>query len=84
MDSPAPVPTLLTEALFGEGSGGFVVSGETDALRALGERVPVVSIGRVGEDVLSIVEAGAPAGTMLTLTLGQLADAHASLAGLFS
>jgi phosphoribosylformylglycinamidine synthase len=80
---PAPVPTL-TAALFGEGSGGFVVSGEAGALRALGERVPVVWIGRVGDDVLSIVEAGAPAGTMVTLTLSELADAHSSLAQLFS
>jgi phosphoribosylformylglycinamidine synthase II len=83
-DSTAPVPALLTTALFGEGSGGFVVSGEAGALRALGERVPVLSIGRVGDDVLGIVEAGAPAGTMVTLTLDELADAHSSLAELFS
>jgi phosphoribosylformylglycinamidine synthase II len=83
--SPAPVvPTLLTTALFGEGSGGFVVSGEAGALRALGERVPVLSIGRVGDDVLGIVEAGAPAGTMVTLTLDELADAHGALGELFS
>jgi hypothetical protein len=41
-------------------------------------------IGRVGDDVLSIVEAGATAGTMLTLTLSELADAHAGLAELFA
>jgi phosphoribosylformylglycinamidine synthase len=82
--APAPIPTLLTTALFGEGSGGFVVSGEAGALRALGERVPVLSIGRVGDDVLGIVEAGAPAGTMVTLTLDELADARSSLAQLFS
>ncbi len=75
--------TLLATALFGEGPGGFLVSGEAGALRALGQRVPVVSIGRVGDDVLSIVEAGATAGTMLTLTLEELAAAHASLAQLF-
>jgi phosphoribosylformylglycinamidine synthase II len=75
--------TLLATALFGEGPGGFLVSGEAAALRALGERVPVVAIGRVGDDVLSIVEAGATAGTMLTVTLDELAAAHASLAQLF-
>jgi phosphoribosylformylglycinamidine synthase len=82
--SPAPIPTPLTTALFGEGSGGFVVSGEAGALRELRERVPVLSIGRVGDDVLGIVEAGAPAGTMVTLTLDELADAHGALGELFS
>jgi phosphoribosylformylglycinamidine synthase len=81
--SSAPVAALLTAALFGEGPGGFVVSGDAGALRALGERAPVVSIGRVGDDVLSIVEAGAPAGTMLTLTLDELASAHGALLELF-
>jgi phosphoribosylformylglycinamidine synthase II len=75
--------TLLATALFGEGPGGFIVSGEARALRTLGERVPLVVIGRVGDDVLSIVEAGATAGTMLTVTLDELAAAHASLAQLF-
>jgi phosphoribosylformylglycinamidine synthase subunit PurL len=82
--SELPSPTLLATALFGEGPGGFIVSGPAESLKTLGERVPVISIGRVGDDVLSIVEAGAGAGTMLTLTLEQLADAHSSLAKLFS
>jgi phosphoribosylformylglycinamidine synthase II len=75
-------------ALFGEGPGGFVVSGDADALLALarhaGEAVAVVTIGRVGDDSLTIVEAGAGAGTMLTLTLDELAGAHAALAEWFS
>jgi phosphoribosylformylglycinamidine synthase II len=83
-DSALPSPMLLATALFGEGPGGFVISGPAEGLKALGERLPVVSIGRVGDDVLSIVEAGAGAGTMLTLTLEELAEAHASLAKLFS
>jgi phosphoribosylformylglycinamidine synthase II len=82
--SRAAVPTLLTAALFGEGSGSFLVSGEAAAVRALGERTPIVMIGRVGDDVLSIVEAGAPAGTMLTLTLDELASAYGALRELFS
>jgi phosphoribosylformylglycinamidine synthase subunit PurL len=78
------VPPLLTAALFGEGSGSFLVSGEAAAVRALGERVAVLPIGRVGDDVLSIVEGGALAGTMLTLTLDELAEAYAALGELFS
>jgi phosphoribosylformylglycinamidine synthase II len=77
------VPALLTAALFGEASGAFLVSGEAAAVGALAERAPVVPIGRVGEDVLSIVEAGALAGTMLTLSLDELAQAYAALGELF-
>jgi phosphoribosylformylglycinamidine synthase len=73
----------VASALFGEGPGGFVVSGRQGALGALGELVPVRTIGRVGDDVLTIVEAGATAGTMLTLTLNELARAHAAFAELF-
>jgi phosphoribosylformylglycinamidine synthase len=84
--APAPDGRVIA-ALFGEGPGGFLVSGSPDALRELAERapdVPFVSIGRVGDDVLGIVEAGATAGTMLTLTLDELAVAHGALAKLFS
>ena len=41
-------------------------------------------IGTVGGDVLSIVEASAGAGTMITLTLDELAAAHGALAELFA
>jgi phosphoribosylformylglycinamidine synthase subunit PurL len=82
--SVAPASAHVTAALFGEGSGGFVVSGAPEALRELGERAPLRVIGRVGEDVLNIVEAGAGAGSMLTLTLAELAAAHASLGELFA
>jgi phosphoribosylformylglycinamidine synthase len=89
LPAPAPVPqtptpALVSAVLFGEGPGGFLVSGDADALRALGEHVAVRMIGRVGEDVLSIIEAGASAGMMLTLTLAELAGAHAHLGELFS
>ena len=82
--SPAPPGSRVSAMLFGEGPGGFLVSGAAAAVRELEERAPVRSIGRVGDDLLSIVEAGASAGTMLTLTLGELAEAHSSLAALFS
>ena len=38
----SPETTALATALFGEAPGGFIVSGEADALRALGERVSPV------------------------------------------
>jgi phosphoribosylformylglycinamidine synthase len=82
--SVSPASALVSGALFGEGPGGFVVSGEADALRELGERAPVRTIGRVGDEALTIVEAGATAGMMLTLTLTELADAYAALGELFS
>ena len=84
----ASAAARVTAALFGEGVGGFLVSGHADALRELAGQVspavPVVPIGRVGDDVLNIVEAGATAGTMLTLTLDELAAAHGALGELFS
>jgi phosphoribosylformylglycinamidine synthase II len=83
--SPSRVPALLSAALFGEGPGGFLVSASADALRELRQRahaVPVLDIGRVGDDALTIVAAGASAGRMLTLTLDELAGAHAGLAAL--
>jgi phosphoribosylformylglycinamidine synthase len=76
--------TPVTACLFGEGPGGFVVSAAADALRELGERVHVRTVGRVGDGLLTIVEAGATAGTMLTLTLDELATAHGALGELFS
>jgi phosphoribosylformylglycinamidine synthase len=67
-------------ALFGEGAGGFVVSGEAEALRALGDRVPVALIGDVGGDAL-VIEAG---GLTVREPLAGLRDAHAALRSLFS
>ena len=62
-------------SLFGEGPGGFVVSGGEDALRRLGERVEVEVVGRVGGDAL---EAGG-----FTVALAELREAHGALAPLF-
>jgi phosphoribosylformylglycinamidine synthase subunit PurL len=67
-------------SLFGEGPGGFVVSGDEDALRALGERTPVRTIGAVGGDALRI---SLPAEATLSTTLTELKDAHGALAELF-
>ncbi len=78
------VSAHVTAALFGEGAGGFVVSGVAAALRELGEHVAVRIIGRVADDVLTIVEAGAGAGEMITVSLRELAQAHARLGEMFS
>jgi phosphoribosylformylglycinamidine synthase II len=67
-------------SLFGEGSGGFVVSGGEDALRALSELTPVRMIGTVGGDALRISLSG---GTTLSATPTELKEAHAALAELF-
>ncbi|HTZ86680.1 MAG TPA: phosphoribosylformylglycinamidine synthase subunit PurL [Solirubrobacteraceae bacterium] len=63
-------------ALFGEGPGGFVLSGERAALEALSEHTSVRVLGTVGGDSLCI--AG-----VLKLSLARLAEAHGALAELF-
>jgi phosphoribosylformylglycinamidine synthase len=65
--------------LFGEGPGGFVVSGAERDLRELRERAPVSMIGTVGGDALRI----ALAGQTLIATLAELEEAHSALAELF-
>ncbi len=68
--------------LFGEGPGGFVVSGEASALHELGEGgVPVRILGAVGGESLSI--AGAD-GVAIHVALGDLVDAHLALRELFA
>jgi phosphoribosylformylglycinamidine synthase II len=88
------ISPLAAAALFGEGPGGFVVSGEQGALRALGELTPVRILGSVGGDALQIEgdaragetkagrETGPPDGP-LELTLAEMEEAHGSLAELF-
>jgi phosphoribosylformylglycinamidine synthase II len=70
--------TLTT--LFGEGPGGFIVSGAEQDLRELRERVPVSIIGTVGGDALRIALPGE--GTV-SATLAELQEAHGALAELF-
>jgi phosphoribosylformylglycinamidine synthase len=71
-------------ALFGEGPGGFVLSGPEPALRALAERGVAVSIlGRVGGDRLRIQTPRADPGAALDLPLERLAESHRALEALF-
>jgi phosphoribosylformylglycinamidine synthase subunit PurL len=65
--------------LFGEGVGGFVVSGGGDALAALARRVPVVRLGRVGGDALRIFDGE----SSLEAGLDALGEAHSALGALF-
>jgi phosphoribosylformylglycinamidine synthase II len=71
-----------TAALFGEGPGGFVVSGSEDALRGLGEQVPMRTLGAVGGRALEITLSGAKVN--INVTIDELADAHSAFADLFS
>jgi phosphoribosylformylglycinamidine (FGAM) synthase-like enzyme len=72
-------------ALFGEGPGGFVVSGASDALDALGEQVAVTRLGVVAGEALSLAFDGSDrADGPIVLSLEQLAHAHAQLAELFA
>jgi phosphoribosylformylglycinamidine synthase len=65
--------------LFGEGPGGFLVSGGEAGLGELAARVPVRRIGTVGGGALTI----AMTDERLTITLSELAQAYARLEELF-
>ncbi|HMJ35738.1 MAG TPA: phosphoribosylformylglycinamidine synthase subunit PurL [Baekduia sp.] len=65
--------------LFGERSGGFVVSGPRDALERLGERVPLDVFGTVGGDRLEI----AVSNLGESWPLAELREASSALAPLF-
>jgi phosphoribosylformylglycinamidine synthase len=69
-DGPA-----FVERLFGEGPGGFVVSGSAEALEQLAVRVPVEVLGRVGGDALSVRTSAGE----LSVPLAELRAAHAEL-----
>jgi phosphoribosylformylglycinamidine (FGAM) synthase-like enzyme len=66
-------------ALFGEGAGGFVVSGSEEAVRALGEHTTALPIGTVGGQTLSI---GA-VGSRVEASLEQMQAANGSMRALF-
>jgi phosphoribosylformylglycinamidine synthase len=66
--------------LFGEGPGGFVVSGEAQPLEALGRRMHVAILGTVGGEALEIAHAQGE----LNVPLSELASAHRQLQELFT
>jgi phosphoribosylformylglycinamidine synthase len=66
--------------LFGEGPGGFVVSGHPEAVRQLAERgIEVDVLGTVGGDALSLTIAG----ETIAVALDELHAAHGALARFF-
>ena len=65
------------EYLFGECSGGFIVSGQEQALHVMSEKTIVRTIGVVEGQSLSI-------DSQIDLTLPELANAHGALAELFT
>jgi phosphoribosylformylglycinamidine synthase subunit PurL len=68
-------------ALFGEGPGGFIVSGTAEALEGLAQHAPLRTLGTVGGGSLTIAHAGAT--STITVTLEELTAAHSALADLF-
>jgi phosphoribosylformylglycinamidine synthase len=66
--------------LFGEGPGGFLVSGEPESLERLATRVALHKLGTVGGDSLAIEAAGEGA---ILASLDDLSRAHGKLAELF-
>jgi phosphoribosylformylglycinamidine synthase len=71
---------VTLDALFGEGSGGFVVSGDDHALRSLSAQTTVRVVGTVGGDSLRIDGAG----RQIELSLAEMRGAHGALAELFA
>jgi phosphoribosylformylglycinamidine synthase subunit PurL len=80
--SSAPLSGRIATALFGEGPGGFLVSGEREALRELAEGAPVRRIGTVGGGALTIGIPGETVSATLTTTLAELTRAHSRLGDL--
>jgi phosphoribosylformylglycinamidine synthase len=60
-------------ALFGEGPGGFLVSGSAEALAALARRAPIAPIGSIGGAELTISLGGEVA---LLVAVEELSSAH--------
>ncbi len=79
----APASETAT-ALFGECSGGFLLSGGERELLALGERTHVLVLGSVGGQALEI-DCPTPAGTeRIECPLADLVRAHGALSELFA
>jgi phosphoribosylformylglycinamidine synthase II len=76
----APASQELLTVLFGEGPGGFLVSGTATGVRALGRRTPVRVIGTVVRDTLTI----ACHTHTIALALDELHEAHRALEALFT
>ncbi len=78
-DVTGPGSAAALTALFGEGPGGWVVSGEVGALHALRERVAVRHLGEVGGKRLQITVGP----ERLAWDIAQMTAANETLASLF-
>jgi phosphoribosylformylglycinamidine synthase len=72
------------EGLFGEGPGGFLVSGSPAALEQLAGATSVRRLGTVGGEALVVSRSPGADAPLLAVTLGDLSAAHGALAELFS
>ena len=73
------MPALAVDpdaSLFGEGPGGFLVSGSAAALARLAERVPVREIGTVGGSELAIALGEQQGGPTVRVALEELERTH--------
>jgi phosphoribosylformylglycinamidine synthase subunit PurL len=70
--------------MFGEGPGGFVVSGEAAALEELATRAPLRRLGTVGGDSLKLAVAASDGSAEIAVDLAELGSAHGRFAELFS
>jgi phosphoribosylformylglycinamidine synthase subunit PurL len=78
----------LGAALFGEGPGGFLVSGPAQGVGSLAKRTQLRRLGKVGGEELRIELAGesgpgATLGAAIVIGLAELGEAHARLRELF-
>ncbi len=77
---PEELDEQSLQALFGEGSGGFIVSGEQCEIEELGARIPLALLGAVGGSTLRIAHRQ----HVIELSLAQLQEAHGALRELLS
>jgi phosphoribosylformylglycinamidine synthase len=79
--------TTAFALLFGEGAGGFVLSGPAAAMEELSRQAPLQVLGVVGGAVLEISHARVArhsgVASTIHLTLAELRDAHGALAEYF-
>ncbi|MDQ6810834.1 MAG: phosphoribosylformylglycinamidine synthase subunit PurL [Actinomycetota bacterium] len=80
----SPASALVAEALFGECSGAFLLSGPAQTLGGLGRRTRVRLLGTVGGQELRIVGAGRAAGVKVAIALDELRGAHCGLEEMFA
>jgi phosphoribosylformylglycinamidine synthase len=64
------------DTLFGEGPGGFLLSGSRQEIDALSERAPVQRIGTVGGESLALEVSDGRSSETLELTLAELSNVH--------